>query len=343
MLEAKSTALPKCEAIAQHARPDTCQQLFAGLASSSSSSLAVSPYLITVLVTQSAQIGNVAAGSLVLCSRKTLSIAGAVTSDFLGCASGAGPGKSAVVEGASGGAGHGGRGGNTEPGDKGAGAAYDFTPSLVIGAGATWPIWPGSGAASDDGPDAPVGGAGGGLIHANAPTLRTKRGGGGAGGAIVVFTSTLSGKGTIDASGGNSTDSAARRSAAVAATATVKGGGGGGGGIVLVTYGNGSDADVFVREGGRIIADGGNSASGERGAGGLLVAANCSQGRGGVLCAKCAAGTHSPSGTSQCVACGPGTFAKDEGAASCTKCSAGDVVGFCLRLTRVARTDNLHL
>lgn len=219
VLNVNSGPLAQCQAIPLHGNEDTCQAL------NTTSSLSVRrketedddpQYAISVFASDTARIGNVSAGSMLLCSANAITISGAVSSRSLGCASGVGPGASQVVGDASGGAGHGGRGGNVLPGSSGGGQAYDSKSSLAAYAKNKWPIWPGSGAASGDMPNKLTGGNGGGMVYIGAKRLDVAKGalvaasggqgsrggGGGSGGSIMIVATEISGGGMIDASGG---------------------------------------------------------------------------------------------------------------------------------------------
>ncbi|KAE9247365.1 hypothetical protein PF002_g6297 [Phytophthora fragariae] len=320
------------------------------------------PYSISVFASEVATIGNISAGSMILCSGNNMSIEGAVSSSWLGCGSGIGPGKSEVLGEASGGAGHGGRGGNVLPGSAGGGAAYDVSKELrfqqpgswivLPSADKGWPIWPGSGAASGDTPNKVNGGNGGGIIYIGSKKLVVAKtasifaqggvgsmgGGGGSGGALTLFVADISGGGAIDLSGGAAStptlspniDETVNRTSIwdpnVLPGEAGKIGGGGGGGIVRITYLatiTGGNGEQFIKDGGRISVDGGESAGGENGGAGVMVGANCSPGRGGVFCLPCPEGCHSPGRFSKCSPCDPGTCSSHTGAATCDVCPIG--------------------
>ncbi|RLN48170.1 hypothetical protein BBJ29_000310 [Phytophthora kernoviae] len=154
-----------CKEIAPQADAATCSKL-------SGSDPETQPYSVGVFASELATFGNISAGSMILCSGNSMTIEGTISSASLGCGSGVGPGKSEIAGEASGGAGHGGRGGNVLPGSTGGGAAYDTSAELAMQQSVTWadavasaekgwPIWPGSGAASGDTPNKIIGGYGG--------------------------------------------------------------------------------------------------------------------------------------------------------------------------------------
>lgn len=306
-----------------------------------------SPYLLTVLALNTATLGNVSAGSLLLCSQHKIIVKGAVSASSLGCKSGYGLGNSSVHGGASGGAGHGGMGGAIQPQNIGAGIAYDsvdveYDRHLPL----TWPIWPGSGAGSDT--SKILGGNGGGLIHLKANCLvfdkhaglytnggsGSNGGGGGSGGSITMFLMEISGNGEVAARGGDSVPTpkiSVYKHAYFESykhSASSKGGGGGGGILRIVYDFNGTNlssfGDQFLHDGGVVSLDGGKSQNGGKaGVVGISAGTNCSHGRGGVLCQKCAPGTFSPNTMSECKPCRPGTFSDIWGSGSCTSCMEG--------------------
>ncbi|TYZ65779.1 hypothetical protein PybrP1_009980 [[Pythium] brassicae (nom. inval.)] len=227
-----SGPLRQCDPIQQQADADTCKTLRPSSVSSSSAAASrqrdTSPYGVSVFATQVAWMGNISAGSILLCSDDVVTVRSAVSARALGCGSGSGPGNSSVVGGASGGAGHGGRGGNVEPGNTGGGAAYDgggslwatlspSDPDFIRSDEGKWPLWPGSGASSGDTSEQIVGGRGGGVVYVGAKTLEvlkaavlsvrggdgSKRGGGGAGGSMALFVHELAGGGVVDLDGGD--------------------------------------------------------------------------------------------------------------------------------------------
>lgn len=220
VLNVNSGPLAECEAVPLHGNEDTCHAL--NTTSGLLSARREGPddddlhYAISVFASDTARISNVSAGSMLLCSANTIAISGDVSSRSLGCASGVGPGASQVVGDASGGAGHGGRGGNVLPGSSGGGKAYDSKSSVAADEKDKWPIWPGSGAASGDMPNKLTGGNGGGMVYIGAKRLDVTKGavvavsggqgsrggGGGAGGAIMIVATEITGGGVIDASGG---------------------------------------------------------------------------------------------------------------------------------------------
>ncbi|CAI5715851.1 unnamed protein product [Hyaloperonospora brassicae] len=326
------------------------------------------PYLVSVFASESATLGNISAGSMILCSSSNMTIGGMVTSSRLGCGSGVGPGKSKIVGEASGGAGHGGRGGNVLPGSIGGGAAYEVPADFemhqdalltTMNFGEGWPVWPGSGAASGDTLRQVIGGSGGGLIYIGVTNLNLTKaasvsarggigsmgGGGGSGGSLTLFIADIAGGGTIDLAGGSvpvpvmyAAESKATNESSIwnphvtpgdFANAAGKIGGGGGGGIVRVTYVDTADnssagnGETFVKDGGRIVVDGGESVGGENGGAGVSIGVNCYPGRGGVFCLPCPEGSHSPDRFSKCLPCGPGTCSSRAGSERCDACSIG--------------------
>ncbi|OQS06816.1 hypothetical protein THRCLA_01160 [Thraustotheca clavata] len=224
-----------------------------------------------------------------------------VVSDGLGCQND-GPGISSSIDGVSGGAGHGGRGGNVMPEDRGGGAANDIS-------------WPGSGAAGES-----TAGGGGGLILVHADQLvvdgelsarggnGSLGGGGGAGGSLVLYLSRLLGCGTLDVSGGTGSSHD-----------NLNHGGGGGGGIVRIVYDvHGSGHDFK----GTVNIQGGAS-SGQTGYDGIALGQNCLPGCGGLLCSPCPAGKVSPQTNGTCNPCPMGTFTDKPGSVECTSCKPG--------------------
>ncbi|CAK4106070.1 unnamed protein product [Aphanomyces euteiches] len=280
-------------------------------ATSDSASYALSIAAISsVTLTQ-----NIAAASTLICSPK-VTIEGSILADSLGCSDG-GPGQSRPRHGASGGAGHGGDGGDVMPDKKGAGKSYETS---------TWPQWPGSSAASDD--DSMHGGKGGGLVVIFAPFLNlssgivsvrgengTQGGGGGSGGTIVLGgVGQLAGKGTLDLSGGaGSVFGGPDQEPGTRAI-----GGGGGGGVLWIHYstkGSGKDFE------GHVILSGGTS-EGQTGFDGVGKGDSCGQGCGGLFCLPCRPGTFSPA-DDECMPCPSGTFSDKSGSTKCTKCTKG--------------------
>ncbi|GMF29201.1 unnamed protein product [Phytophthora lilii] len=350
----------ECKEIELQADPSACKSIH-------ELSQDTHPYSISVFASDVATLGNISAGSIILCSNNNMTIEGGISSSWLGCSSGVGPGKSEVAGEASGGAGHGGRGGNVLPGSTGGGVAYDTFKELGMEQPQTWiapttvdkgwPIWPGSGAASGDTPNKISGGYGGGIIYIGSKNLVVTKaasitakggvgsmgGGGGSGGALTLFITDISGGGAIDLSGGAASNPAlllatpANRSSiwdphlqsGDIGLDSGKIGGGGGGGIIRITYldaenstssGNG---EQFIKDGGRISVDGGESTGGENGGTGVMVGANCHPGRGGVFCLPCPEGSHSPGRFSKCSPCDPGTCSSHTGAATCDACPIG--------------------
>ncbi|ETM40825.1 hypothetical protein L914_13337 [Phytophthora nicotianae] len=352
----------ECKEIELQADPSACNSLRA-------STHDTQPYSINVFASNLATFGNISAGSMILCSGNNMTLEGAVSSSWLGCGSGIGPGKSDVSGEASGGAGHGGRGGNVLPGSTGGGAAYDISKEILMqqslgsirppSVDKGWPIWPGSGAASGDTPNKLSGGSGGGIIYIGSKKLNVTKpasisarggagsmgGGGGSGGSLTLFITDIAGGGTIDLAGG-----AASTPALITANDEVtnrtsiwnpellprevdddagKLGGGGGGGIVRIMYVDTADKTVagngeeFIKDGGRISVDGGESTGGENGGAGVMVGANCHPGRGGVFCLPCPEGSHSPERFSKCSPCDPGTCSGHTGAEKCDACPIG--------------------
>ncbi|GLE05831.1 hypothetical protein PINS_up015012 [Pythium insidiosum] len=325
-----SGGIQECAPIKSHADAGNCAALWGAPTSRS-------PYLLSFFGKSTFVAGNITGGSILSCTNGAMRVEGWLVSDGLGCGPNKGPGKSAVVDSASGGAGHGGRGGNVEPGNTGGGKAFDNGPSDNAPV-TSWPIWPGSGAAND-GSDAGavVAGHGGGLIYVNAKQLAfsrpntsrlsargstgTVRGGGGAGGAIALFVGDLSGPGVVDVSGGDSTTATRQTSANDNKQVS---GGGGGGGIIRVTFQASGNGDAFLKDGGAMLAVGGKSPDGgESGGDGVMVASNCTAGRGGVVCKPCDPGSFSPVNDGRCQPCAPGSFADHAGMPACALCLPG--------------------
>lgn len=356
-----SGPLRACEAFAHQADEHACQSLAPTLLSPSMSSDR-SPYAISVFATHVAELGNISAGSILLCSDGNMSVHGTISSRALGCGSGVGPGNSSVVGGASGGAGHGGRGGNVQPGNTGGGASYDGAVgdmTVVQDDKHKWPLWPGSGASSGDTPDQIVGGSGGGVLYISATTLAvmkdavvsarggdgSKRGGGGAGGSMALFVSEIAGSGVLELDGGDavnpSYNSDASTSPLVQASVwdvtahpldavaddTKNVGGGGGGGIIRITYRptntTANNGEQFVHDGGKLSVQGGHSIGGEAGAAGITAGSNCAAGRGDVFCLACPQGSYSPGALSKCIPCEPGSCSNHTGAPACDACAVG--------------------
>ncbi|KAG4062133.1 hypothetical protein PC123_g3019 [Phytophthora cactorum] len=354
----------ECREIELQADPSACKSL-RGLVRDDQ------PYSISIFASEVATFGNISAGSMILCSGKNMTIEGTISSSWLGCGSGVGPGKSDVSGEASGGAGHGGRGGNVLPGSTGGGSAYDISKELLMQQSVTgswveqpsvdkgWPIWPGSGAASGDTPNKLSGGSGGGIIYIGSTKLNVTKsasisarggagsmgGGGGSGGSLTLFIADIAGGGVIDLAGGAaSTPALISANGEVANRTSIwnpdlhpgeveddagKLGGGGGGGIIRVTYADTTDKTIagngeeFIKDGGRISVDGGDSTGGENGGTGVMVGANCHPGRGGVFCLPCPEGSHSPGRFSKCSPCEPGTCSGHTGAEKCDACPIG--------------------
>ncbi|KAG3200296.1 hypothetical protein PC128_g4646 [Phytophthora cactorum] len=354
----------ECREIELQADPSACKSL-RGLVRDDQ------PYSISIFASEVAMFGNISAGSMILCSGKNMTIEGTISSSWLGCGSGVGPGKSDVSGEASGGAGHGGRGGNVLPGSTGGGSAYDISKELLMQQSVTgswveqpsvdkgWPIWPGSGAASGDTPNKLSGGSGGGIIYIGSTKLNVTKsasisarggagsmgGGGGSGGSLTLFIADIAGGGVIDLAGGAaSTPALISANGEVANRTSIwnpdlhpgeveddagKLGGGGGGGIIRVTYADTTDKTIagngeeFIKDGGRISVDGGDSTGGENGGTGVMVGANCHPGRGGVFCLPCPEGSHSPGRFSKCSPCEPGTCSGHTGAEKCDACPIG--------------------
>ncbi|KDO35157.1 hypothetical protein SPRG_00003 [Saprolegnia parasitica CBS 223.65] len=257
-------------------------------------------YQLALVATSSLAVADVHASSVLLCAPDVRVGGSGVGADGLGCKED-GPGISTELDGASGGAGHGGRGGNVEPGDRGGGATCDAS-------------WPGSGAAGDS-----TGGLGGGLVLLRATTLAldaglsvrggngTAGGGGGAGGSLLLFLKELQGKGSLDVSGGAGSSTSERH------------GGGGGGGVVRIAYAPDGSGQKYL---GTVDVAGGSSA-GQTGYDGLMAGLNCVAGCGGVFCAPCAAGQASAVANGTCEPCARGTFSAQTGSTACTNCAPG--------------------
>ncbi|KAG7391479.1 hypothetical protein PHYBOEH_006669 [Phytophthora boehmeriae] len=165
----------ECKEIEPQADADACSKL-------SEADSEMQPYAVSVFASDLATLTNISAGSMILCSGNNMTIGGTISSASLGCGTGVGPGKSEIAGEASGGAGHGGRGGNVLPGSTGGGAVYDTSAELAMQQSVTWadavasaekgwPIWPGSGAASGDTPNKIIGGNGGGIIYIGSKNL----------------------------------------------------------------------------------------------------------------------------------------------------------------------------
>ncbi|CEG48012.1 Insulin-like growth factor binding protein, N-terminal [Plasmopara halstedii] len=253
-------------------------------------------YSINVFAFEEAKLGNISAGSMILCSDDKMTIEGAISSSYLGCGSGIGPGKSFVFGEASGGAGHGGRGGNVLPGGSGGGATYDIPKDSSLQSVASrinilsdeqhWPIWPGSGAANGDSSGKVSGGSGGGIIYIGSKMLNLtksaiisarggagfKGGGGGSGGSLSLFIADIAGGGAIALEGGASSTSQSSVNSEIRMRSLVwnpillpteidedegKVGGGGGGGIISITYVDTTN-DTTAGNGEKFIQDGGH-------------------------------------------------------------------------------------
>ncbi|KAL4093904.1 hypothetical protein PRIC1_011334 [Phytophthora ramorum] len=181
------------------------------------------PFLKLSISAANVSIANVNSGPVLECKEIELQTESSAC-ETLRCGSGVGPGKSEVVGEASGGAGHGGRGGNVLPGSTGGGAAYDISKERLMQQTDTWitpfsdkgwPIWPGSGAASGDTPNKLSGGNGGGIIYVGSKNLNVTKtasisaqggvgsmgGGGGSGGSLTLFITQIAGGGSIDLAG----------------------------------------------------------------------------------------------------------------------------------------------
>ncbi|EQC30797.1 hypothetical protein SDRG_11558 [Saprolegnia diclina VS20] len=260
----------------------------------------VGDYQLALVATTSLVVADVHASSVLLCAPNVHVGGSGVSADGLGCKED-GPGVSTELDGASGGAGHGGRGGNVEPGDRGGGATCDAS-------------WPGSGAAGES-----TGGLGGGLVLLRATTLAldsrlsvrggngTAGGGGGAGGSLLLFLKELQGKGSLDVSGGAGSSTPERH------------GGGGGGGVVRIAYAPDGSGQKYLGT----VNVGGGSSAGQTGYDGITAGLNCVAGCGGVFCAPCAAGQASAVANGTCEPCAMGTFSPNPGSTACTDCAPG--------------------
>lgn len=356
LVHVNAGSITKCEAIDHQAQTTTCATLnpsFPRLRETHS------PYLVSVFASEIATIGNVTAGAVLLCSDDGLVIEGSVSSNALGCnvKTGLGPGKSEMSGDASGGAGHGGRGGNVQPDNKGAGTAYDSKSDVeALYEHHAWPIWPGSAATSGDSSDAVVGGNGGGVLYVHSKSLElkstgalgarggdgSKRGGGGSGGSMTLHISELRGGGLIDLSGGAVQTSSMSAESLESNRSTVwkeldslsslvqasTTGGGGSGGVIRIVYhevnGSANNGEQFIKDGGLLSIDGGvSNGGGENGQPGVSVGANCSPGRGGVFCLQCPEGDYSPGNFSKCSPCEPGSCSNHIGSPKCDACSPG--------------------
>ncbi|ETV78447.1 hypothetical protein, variant [Aphanomyces astaci] len=286
------------------------------------------PYAVSIAASTSVSFTrSLAVASLLVCSPEAI-INGTISADGLGCADGKGPGHSRAVRRlASGGAGHGGAGGNVMPVKEGAGAAFETSG---------WPQWPGSSAASHEEGEAPFrGGDGGGLLVFAVKAIAiakdgvvsvrggngTRGGGGGSGGTIVLGgVANVAGDGVLDLSGGSGSSVGATSSTDTDVTKTsVESGGGGGGGVMWIHYqAQGSGRDFH----GQVVLAGGVSA-GQTGLDGVATGDACGSGCGGLLCLPCTPGTFSPAVDVDCTACPIGSYSDTEGATTCTPCPKG--------------------
>ena len=276
------------------------------------------------------KVSDISFGSILICSPKT-TFTGLVQG--LGCLPGKGKGRGIFVASASGGASHGGKGGDIERNGKRVAASGPVYDSLES------PSWTGSGAASGD-TSKTIGGSGGGLVYVNshyihfdntslltvAGTAGVEHGGGGSGGTIVMLTWNLTGNGTIDLSGGASLPSSEHE-------IHTFGGGGGGGRLHLVFMNEsihanetnstvGGTGQAFQEAGGRIVLNGGRS-SGQGGEPGRASPHTCAIGHGGILCLACHPGFFSPNHTSECLKCPPGAMSNNYESQTCTLCHIG--------------------
>ncbi|KAL4118691.1 hypothetical protein PRIC2_011016 [Phytophthora ramorum] len=158
-----------------------------------------------------------------------------------------------------------------------------------------------SGAASGDTPNKLSGGNGGGIIYVGSKNLNVTKtasisaqggvgsmgGGGGSGGSLTLFITQIAGGGSIDLAGGAASASTLVSTSGKAANESSiwslnllpseiddgvgKIGGGGGGGIVRITYLDAADnttagdGEQFIKDGGLISVNGGESTGGENG------------------------------------------------------------------------------
>ncbi|RLN98238.1 hypothetical protein BBJ28_00000044 [Nothophytophthora sp. Chile5] len=330
----------QCKAIEPQADPSACARL-------NGSTTEPQPYEVSVFASEMAMLGNISAGSMILCSDHDMTISGRISSSSQGCGSGVGPGRSEVAGEASGGAGHGGRGGNVLPGSTGGGAVYDTSTDLDLTTSVSWmtdkgwPIWPGSGAASGDSPNKVIGGNGGGIIYIGSKRLivekaaflsarggvGSKGGGGGSGGAMTLFISDISGGGVIDLAGGAATASAFPSKVAGGMNRSSiwepeiapsdindegKLGGGGGGGVIRITYRDTAEGSS-AGNGEQFIKDGGElSVTGGESTGGE------NGGVGVMIGANCQPGR----GGVFCLPCPEGSHSPDR-FSKCTPCDPG--------------------
>ncbi|KAL4147542.1 hypothetical protein PRNP1_011298 [Phytophthora ramorum] len=164
----------------------------------------------------------------------------------------------------------------------------------------------GSGAASGDTPNKLSGGNGGGIIYVGSKNLNVTKtasisaqggvgsmgGGGGSGGSLTLFITQIAGGGSIDLAGGAASASTLVSTSGKAANESSiwslnllpseiddgvgKIGGGGGGGIVRITYLDAADnttagdGEQFIKDGGFISVNGGESTGGENGGTGVM-------------------------------------------------------------------------
>ncbi|ETW05174.1 hypothetical protein, variant 2 [Aphanomyces invadans] len=274
------------------------------------------PFALSIVATSTVSITNsLVVSSLLMCSPQA-TVHGSISANGLGCVDG-GPGQSRIVGRlASGGAGHGGAGGEVMPAKGGAGRAFEAS---------TWPQWPGSSAESND---VVQGGKGGGLVvlvvkaitlaEGSVVSVRggngTHGGGGGSGGTIVLGdVADIVGDGALDLSGGSGSTTY------VGTSEEQVHGGGGGGGVLWIRYQDkGSGKDFH----GRVALNGGFSA-GQTGFDGVAKGDACGSGCGGLFCLPCTPGTFSPAPDADCAPCPIGSFSDKAGATSCSKCPKG--------------------
>ncbi|CAH0480059.1 unnamed protein product [Peronospora belbahrii] len=337
-----SGPVAECNAIKLQSDASTCETL-------RESNFDDQPYLISIFASNFATLGNVSAGSMILCSKKNMIVKGAISSSRLGCSSGFGPGKSDISGEASGGAGHGGRGGNVLPGSAGGGAVYDVSEELQMQQtgsqmsyflGKEWPIWPGSGATSGDTPNKIVGGSGGGVIYIGSKKLHIGKtsvvsarggigsmgGGGGSGGSMTLFVADITGGGAIDLAGGSTSAPVVFSANTISENQSVwdpnvlfgdlidagNVGGGGGGGIIRITYLDTPDNSTDGN-GEAFIKDGGRiSVDGGKSTGGE------NGGTGVMVGANCRPGR----GSVFCLPCPEGSHSPDR-FSKCTPCNPG--------------------
>uniref|UniRef100_M4BJX3 Uncharacterized protein n=1 Tax=Hyaloperonospora arabidopsidis (strain Emoy2) TaxID=559515 RepID=M4BJX3_HYAAE len=81
----------ECKGIEQQADASACTTLH-------TSKVGDQPYSVSIFALESATLGNISAGSMILCSNSNMTIGGAITSSALGCGSGPAVGQVMVEE-----------------------------------------------------------------------------------------------------------------------------------------------------------------------------------------------------------------------------------------------------